>query len=225
MGAEKSEKSVMNVRIYNALTDAYMDTESIAKSARAVGISTQMATKYIDEGTENFPSIRERVASIKRRAIKEYDITAARELRLTKAAQENMSAKLMNVLGRIQLVPKGEYALDENGQMLLNERGEPIIQITESSFKSIASTFKMLAALSSSTRSEQESMSGGTVTATVTASSTPSSLKDAALKVAKKGVNLGAIIRAGQESGITAALYDEASLRQRNKDRQSSEVD
>lgn len=216
---KKAKGKLMTIRLYQDLTTAYLNTESISQSAREVGISISSATLYINEGTAKFPAIKDRVAAIKQKSMREYDVGAVREMRVIKSGQENMLAKVLQTLGRIQLEPRGEYVLDETGQIVRNERGEPLIQVTEATFKTMVNMVAKLESLGKTVRKSQAENTPGTVTAEVVSSSAPPSIQMTNEQLARKGVNLAAITRAGQESGIVKALTDEISVRSRAENR------
>lgn len=205
---------VMNTRIYLALLDAYVETNSTRKAAALVGISEATAEHYISKGTVKFPCIRDRANKMLERSVKVYDVAKTRELQFIQSAQKNMLAQVGRVLGRVRLAPEGEPLVDENGQQVLDANGEPVLLVSTTTYRTIASTLRMLADLGDTTRERMGDSSSFEHATTVSA--TPVAVSAIAGKIGSD-VDLNALGRSAKSSEFVEALAREESIRKRDQ--------
>ena len=105
---------------YEALKEAYMETQNIQESAKRAGMGPLTAQKYIDRGTPEYPSIKEQYRNLVSRVMKERDDKRVRDLTFHKDANRSLFVKAASVLPSIVLKPKGDLmpdgkiAVDEN---------------------------------------------------------------------------------------------------------------
>lgn len=212
----KNKKFPMTTRMYLALIDAYFETASAVKSAQIVGMPVKYAKYYIDRGSAKYPPIRKHCENIRKQAVKSYDVSKSKELRFIAAAGDRMLGQFGAVLNRIQLAPEGDVVVDAEGRMVVDANGDPYIKVTASTFRTMASTLRMLADLKH-TNGERQSGVGSPENAT-TVTATPV----AAVSIAEKighNVDINALARSDGAGGVLEALAHEESLRRGNKDR------
>lgn len=117
---------------YSKLRDQFVDHRNIAKAATIAGIGIHTAERYINTGTPTFPAIKPWADALVSKLLMEKEQDLAVQLRNREGAGLAMEAGIMRTLAKIEFVPKGS----------VNAEGK--IQVDEKTFKTMASTLKLL---------------------------------------------------------------------------------
>jgi len=130
---------------YDTLFRSYLEYHNLEQAARDAGINIDTAKKYIIDGTERFPAIRQRVEKIEERAYLEQDEEAARTKRFFHEQAMAMAHKLTDAVARCELVPQGVTMVGDDGQALHNKDGVPYVAVDENTFKTLVTSMRELA--------------------------------------------------------------------------------
>ena len=134
----------MNLKEYEALTSAYIEHGgNVEAAARSAGVGPAAARRAVNEGTKNFPPIKQRVESIVRTTLHQSDEARIRHARHFKGAYATLSDQL-NILRRIRLRPRGKVNADGT------------IEVNENVFASLARVTELLAKLGDSALDRSE---------------------------------------------------------------------
>ncbi len=113
-------RDTITLETYNALTDGYMEARSIDGAATHAGVSYKIAEKYIRDGTDSFPPIKDRVKELTTRALAQADDERSKLASHFKGSMLMLS-KQLKVLENIELVPRG-VVNPTSGKIEVDER-------------------------------------------------------------------------------------------------------
>lgn len=133
--------------IYDSMLLSYTEHRSIEQAATDAGISYETAKKYVNRGSKKFPAIGPRVNAIMERARKEQDAVLVQQRKFFVESVLDLASKAADALPNLQLLPKHQHIIDENGEIIRGKNGKPLMGVDEASMGKIVDVFTKVADL------------------------------------------------------------------------------
>lgn len=100
---------------YEAMTDAWLESGSIAEVARRGSVSEDVARKLVNDGTQSLPPIRVRAERLRKIQLAESDSQRVEETRVLRTAARKVIGDTVKGLRSMRFVPSGKEVVDADG--------------------------------------------------------------------------------------------------------------
>jgi len=134
----------LSVEKYNDLYAAYARTSDISKSAREAGIAVETARKYINDGSADYPAIKERIDLVNQRAFEDQDDMLIVQRRMFQEAAFDTGKDLIEALRSAKVQLTGKDLVGKDGKKVLDQDGKPIRVVSEATLGNAVAVLQKL---------------------------------------------------------------------------------
>ena len=212
----------LSVEKYSDLYAAYARTSDITKAAHAAGVSLDTARRYNNDGSADFPAIRERIELVNQRAFEDQDDMLVRQRRMFQEAAFEAGKDLIESLKRAKVQLTGKDLIGPDGSKVLDQNGKPIRVISEDTMGRAVAVLQKLQDAFDRATPQNASPTGG-----ISSPQTQIAIHIGALQAAEEGESilkkLNVTQGGTQEEMLRTAVAEEA--RRRNKKDDAEVID